>query len=688
MKVMTPKRITLVAAVGSVCATFAAIGFPVNVAPSSSDNLQTLRPKAEVTGKIIRLAPPNGRDAFPLISQALVEARLERKLSGKGSIILFGEGTYTLSKPILIDAADSGSAEAPLVLSAEPGAKVVISGAQPTSEVSPPAPLKKLIPSAVRSAVKFYELRDVMLPNPAYPRRASGSTTPEKSLTLLQGNRLLGRSRYPSRGYNQLVGLMPKSSPQVSPQIDLPANVAAAFKVEPQLWAGGYWTSNWAYEEVPVVSVDGVRLAAAQLSTRYPEFSGARFAIFNAFDQISKPGVFASAGSKVAVLPYPGSATVSAAILETVLRVDGARHVHFKGLAVQGSQGAVVSLKHAHDVTFSDGYLGMTGGNAVVLNGCSDVRIENSVITQTGGGGIWMADDQAGEGDPTTDTVISGVAFSQIGLQGPAYRPAVRLTGARNLVRDSKFGNLPHSAIIFSGDDHAIVENEIFRTNLETGDSGAVYAFNHLTSHGNRIVGNYFHDIVTPGDIYGEDHWKMIRAIYLDRWIGWVDIKDNLFDNVDVPVFVNSGNAVNVQGNIFFHIQRHPVWFYDIARHWSQNVGRSVYSEIRRSDPIVLKELGLRLGTAFTTDGRGRGGVIGGNFNYSAAQDLISPGLAPLQRIVSDRGNSTPQTDLTNFRDQLALAARDGANIASALRAAGHQKWWSSLKYYERLGSD
>lgn len=86
---------------------------------------------------------PNGSDTnpgtqakpFASVATALQQAREERRLGKLAAdepvCILLEGGTYTLANPLLIRAADSGTASSPTVIEAAPGESVALSGAVP-----------------------------------------------------------------------------------------------------------------------------------------------------------------------------------------------------------------------------------------------------------------------------------------------------------------------------------------------------------------------------------------------------------------------------------------------------------------------------------------------------------------------------------------------------------------------------
>ena len=103
---------------------------------------------------------------------------------------------------------------------------------------------------------------------------------------------------------------------------------------------------------------------------------------------------------------------------------------------------------------------------------------------------------------------------------------------------------MPHSAIIFGGNDHIIEYNEIFNVVKETSDSGAVYSGRDWTARGHIVRYNYFHDLVS---IAG----GQIQAVYLDDLASGFLIHGNIFQNVQRGVMLGGGRDNQILNNIF-----------------------------------------------------------------------------------------------------------------------------------------
>ena len=118
------------------------------------------------------------------------------------------------------------------------------------------------------------------------------------------------------------------------------------------------------------------------------------------------------------------------------------------------------------------------------------------------------------------------------------------LGGVGQTVAGNELSHAPHSAIIFSGNDHLIERNEIFDVLRETGDCGAIYCGRDWTLHGTRIRHNFIHDL--RGE---EGRWQ--NAIYLDDMASGIVVTENLILRCHWGMLIGGGRDLEIAGNVF-----------------------------------------------------------------------------------------------------------------------------------------
>jgi hypothetical protein len=96
----------------------------------------------------------------------------------------------------------------------------------------------------------------------------------------------------------------------------------------------------------------------------------------------------------------------------------------------------------------------------------------------------------------------------------------------------------------YYGNDHIMEYNEIYDISHEAGDVGGINTGADYTDMGIVIRYNYFHHIHGPGN-------GQCRAVYLDLPGSNAEIYGNIFNDLDMGIFFNSGRDNKVENNIF-----------------------------------------------------------------------------------------------------------------------------------------
>jgi hypothetical protein len=623
-------------------------------------------------GATITVAP--SADDSAEIDQALARARAQHVQGGGAVTILFRPGVYHLSRPLRLTAADSGGPNAPLRLQGDPSGPVILTGTTALARVPLPAEFAKLVPPGLGGRTLSFAIPAGVAPEPAFPARASVIDTTHPTLIVTQGNQWFRRSAWPAQGYELQAIAQPQPGPAIAPVVTLPPEVSRRLAGEPALSAAGYWTFDWFYEERPVAGISSGELHVGALTSHYPEAKNIRFRLLNGFGLLAAPGDMAYVNGHLVAIPYNAGEPVEAAQLETVLEVDGAHDVVLDGLAVRGARGMALTVQRSHDVVFANGYVGMTGAGGITVSDSRRVVIDHSVVADVGETGVALLgqDDEL----PTHNAVINSV-ITATGQLTRAYAPAIRLTGAGQVVRGNLLTGLPHAAIIFNGRDHAIVSNEIARTTLETGDAGAVYSFCNFTTRGSVIAYNYFHDIVKASGL-NDAPSNLVRTVYLDDWTSGVTVAGNLFNRASWPFWINGGEMNRIARNVFVDAGRSPGQIYDISGHWRKSSGNLVRRSLAKLDRRKVQEFGIRLNSSLLTNGRGSGNTVEGNVSFGSGITIVASSLASSQSIQPERVLQSPRRAV-DLSQALTLARDAGLDLTG--RIGNRAMELSSLRY-------
>jgi hypothetical protein len=494
-------------------------------------------------------AAASGADANPL--QRAVDQLAAAHKAGQlidGAIVHIAAGTYRLVAPMRLTEDCSGTAAAPVVFEGPPQGYSLINGARVITgfeEVRDVQALARL-PEAARSHVLRVDLKRLGITDwGTFARQGQSLPMKPSTLEVFYRGAPMPLARWPNTGYAQ-IGQLPDG--ENGSTFGISGGHFSAWAQEPALLAVGYWQHDWADESVEIDKVDPAKgvLTVRGGKPIYGMKAAQRIFLQNAMSELDTPGEWYLDRATSMLYFWPPAplrdGDVEVSILDSVLVTQGASHVHFKNLGFEAVRGDAVSINGGTDVVIENSLVRNAGERGVVMAGVAH-RVVDSDIYNTGQGGIIMYG-----GDRQT-LAPAGLAAdgNRIYLYARlvrAYRPAIQINGVGNRARANVISQAPHAAIIFYGNDHLIELNEISDVLLEAGDSGAIYAGNDWTARGTTIRYNYLHDLHGPG-LYGS------RGVYLDEMNSGTTIDSNLFARVDHAVFIGGGRDDLVQNNVF-----------------------------------------------------------------------------------------------------------------------------------------
>lgn len=460
-----------------------------------------------------------------------------------------GPGTYRLTAPLTVTLGP-GWRGTPIALHGSRDARVVISGAKPLQTLEPvrdPAVLARL-PAAARSAVRVVDLAKNSVPSPA-PFAPIGFALPVQSvpLELFYRDQPLALARWPKQGFATITST--PDGPQGA-RFTLAGADAAAWRGDAGLRAMGYWARDWADETLAVTAVDPS--SGALTLERAPRFgmkTGQRVFIENALSALDAPGEYyvdLHAGRVYVWPPGPtGDGELEVSVADSLLRMDNASGVSISDVTFDMSRGDAVTLQGGSDLSLQNVGILNTGARALVSS-ATNSRFAGLTVARSGAGGVVV---NAGERNHLTpgNVVVANSGFDDYARLARAYRPAISLSGVGDRIEGNVIHNGPHAAIIFSGNDHRIIGNKIYDVVQETSDAGAIYTGRDWTARGTVIENNFLHDIGTP------ERPQATKGVYLDDQASGITIRRNVFARVNQAVFIGGGRDNIVEQNLFVH---------------------------------------------------------------------------------------------------------------------------------------
>lgn len=280
-------------------------------------------------------------------------------------------------------------------------------------------------------------------------------------------------------------------------------------------------------------------------------------------------GTFALAGGVLHYLPLPGESLddVVAPVLETLVHARDVRDVAFRGITFAEATwlrpSAPEGFLHYHGngyydggplqtVTFAEGQGQVTvpgddaampanvdfeNASRVTVEGCRFTRLGAVALEFRGGTGNVLRDsildEVAGGGVVITAGNRHRIENNHIHHIGRDYHgsPAILLSGTRDtVVAHNQVNDVPHAGIVvYEGRGAQVLNNLVHDTMQVLADGGGIYlSGSQGASHasGALIRGNVVRDTITPYNI----------GLYTDYGAAWVTVQGNVIHRADAPV--------------------------------------------------------------------------------------------------------------------------------------------------------
>ncbi len=405
-------------------------------------------------------------------------------------------------------------------------------------------------------ALQLYEIPLANLKWDAFPPlNPRGFVIPEKPAwpELFQDGKPLPLAAWPN-GIGYFGGFKPKSAHAdghagfaiSNDRVRRWKNALDQFHAE--IWFGGHWSREWAdaFLQATAIGSDGVVSMAKGPEHAHVENHAVDLHIYNLVEEMDAPGEYALEPTNqrlLVLLPKNGPHILTLSRLgEPLLQISKTSFVQFEGLHFCYARGEGVTLRDVADITFRHCTFANLGTNAIKANG-RQITIEDCLFQWIGAQGIHLSG-----GDSKTlahgDNLITHCEFRDFGRLNRTYAPGVSLHGVGNILENCLLHEAPHAAIMWSGQEHIIRNNEVHTVCTETGDCGALYSGRDWSTFGTVISGNWIHHI------QGGHPDEPQVGIYLDDQLSGITVKHNLIEHVPMGILVGGGCYDKVEGNI------------------------------------------------------------------------------------------------------------------------------------------
>lgn len=567
----------------------------------------------------IELHVGTGSDAFPTLEAARDHLR---SLSDRGPArVVVDGGLVAMDQSFVLEAADSGTAEAPIIYcAAEPGATRLLGGKilSAFTAIEDERTLGRL-PAAARERVVQFDLRAHGISDfgQLRSRGFSRPVTPAHMELFFDGQRMR-LARWPSAGWAQIDRPAAPSDDEHGGQLgDLQAGFYFA---EPRLdrwqelddvWMHGYWGWDWANSYEAIASRDP---KSGLIRTKPPHGlygfrAGARFYFLNVLEELAQPGNYYVDKRRGLLYFWPPSALDTAEVTvslleEPILRIEGAQHIRIEGFSLEYGRGSGASITNGESVVMADCTVRNVGNHGIEVEGGQRCEIVGCDVHHCGDSGIVLSGGDRQTLRPGRHRAADNHVH-HMGEWSRCYQPGIRVSGVGQRLEHNLIHDGPHNGILLSGNEHIIEYNHIHHVCQESGDVGAFYMGRDWSECGNVLRHNFFHH--TQGVGMGS------MAVYLDDCASSTTIFGNIFYQCTRAVMIGGGRNNRVENNIFVdcdpavHIDGRgldpsPVWRamvdrtmrerLDAVDHRSPPYGIR-YPDLRQLDPYYAEGVGI-----------------------------------------------------------------------------------------------
>jgi len=501
------------------------------------------------------------------LSRALDVVRARRRagtIPPGPTVITLHAGTYRVTKTLTLEAEDSGTEEAPLIIAASPGEEVRFLGGVALTDwqqVSDQSTLSRL-PADAREHVVQTDLRSHGITN-------WGSVTPgTKRAELFFNGKYMTLARYPNDEFLRIAGIPDGAStkrPITDPKrpdlnryegpILYKGDRPELWSRAPDVWMHGYWYHDWSDQYHQVLKFDLERRAVWPVPPyhSYGYKKGQRYYFLNILEELDRPGEWYLDRETGILTFWPLSPVAEAEVvfpdLETpMLVLDNARHVILRQITFACSRNSAIVIRGGSHDRVEGCVVRNVGNTGISIEGGVGHEVHSCDVCEVAGTGISVKG-----GDRKTLTpgghVVSNCHIHNFARVFKTYRPGVSLQGVGNRVSHCYFHDCPHEGIGYGGNDHVVEYCEFTRIAQETGDVGCLYAAMDWSYTGHVFRYNYFHNIHGPGTLG-------CFTIYPDLPCGGIHLYGNVFYDVDQIFHTNSGRGMLIENNLFVGARR------------------------------------------------------------------------------------------------------------------------------------
>ena len=514
------------------------------------------------SGKIPNPNRLNTDGPFATLKRVRDEIRnIKRQQGGTLNVaitVLLRGGTYFLKEPLVFTSEDSGTAEFPIIYKNYRNEKPVISGGHKITGWQKEGEIWKVNLPEVQNGNWYFHILKVQ-------------------------NHWAIRARYPNFEPNNPYSggwLINKNTEQNKKEVMVDSNQFPSWSdwSESQInfFPGeGFWNA--------IIAIDSVNKQNNKILIRSQQDikPGNRFFLTNSIDALDSPGEWYLSKQTGELFYWPSESdfeklTVIAPKLSSLIEFKGnleqgnfVEYLHLQGLSFQDTDytirsgygwalDAAIILSAARQCHIKQCYFNLLGGYAVRLDTQSNSNhIVSNQMKDLGQGAVLLYSHDE-KNQPFLNSILAndiegcGLIFKHVG-------GVFVITGSDNKIAFNSIKRLSRFGIAFGPQTHNnLVEyNEIFDSNLETADTGAIYINGQSKQLTNNII--RFNYISKSGGLGTNQEGNILFpyyswGIYLDNYTSGTIVYGNIvIDTVLGGFFIHAGQNNRIENNIFLN---------------------------------------------------------------------------------------------------------------------------------------
>ncbi len=502
---------------------------------------------------------------FATLRQAQNTVRQLNPWPSNGVNVIVHEGNFSLTESLTFGEEDSGSASAPVIWKAAPGAKPKISGGITLPNLQPiddPSLLARL-PEISRNKVLWSDLNKKSITDIGM----ISQNGPPGLEVFCQGIRM-PRARYPREGWLKIADV-PQSGPtrfhegldrekrfhnvpvgRHFGRISYDDGRPSSWSIDNQIFLHGYWTWDWAdsFQQVKSINLEKREITIAEPHHTYGYTTNQRYAFLNVFEEIQAPGDWAIDYEKGYLFFYPPEKLDLTDIVISILdkplfSLKNTNYLKIEGLHFTTSRGQGISIAEGENIQVTGCTFNNLGDTAITIDGGHGHLVDSCDLYHLAGSGIHL---KGGDRETLTpsDHEIRNNHIHHFSEWLQTRKFGILFDGVGHRIAHNCIHDSPFEAMYLRGNDHVIEFNEVFHVIRQSGDAGALHTGRDYTWQGNIIRHNYWHHLEGPG-LHG------VMGVYLDDFSTGFTVYGNIFYKAGRATLLSGGHDNIVENNLY-----------------------------------------------------------------------------------------------------------------------------------------